>query len=84
MAGTRWGSGLCNQPYTKVFSRVTGNLGLLYFGPTVLGMVMGHQRRSSDRKGPGMCCGPCTGWKKNFQTRSILEKSEFIENEEQS
>ena len=29
-------------------------------------------------------CGPGAGWKKNFQTRSILEKSEFMENKEQS
>ena len=30
MAGTRRGSELCNQLYTKVFLRVTGNRGLLY------------------------------------------------------
>ena len=34
--------------------------------------------------GPPKCCSPCAGWKKNFQTRSILEKSEFIENREQN
>ena len=30
VAGTRRGSELCNQLYTKVFRRITGNRGLLY------------------------------------------------------
>lgn len=30
VAGTRWTSELYNQPFAKVFGRVTGNLGLLY------------------------------------------------------
>ena len=34
--------------------------------------------------GPPKYCGPCAGWKKNFQTQSVLDESEFIGNKEQS